>query len=405
MTESKLEISSDEVNRKNTAKHTAHEFANAMRNFQAIESGMARGRVRDISDEIKQDGRNVVIVGSGPSLNYLLGDLKKFDAGIVCTQSQALLLVSHGIIPDYILALDPFACWDMIKGYDWSKHHTKLLCVPTVWPDLVANWPNDIVLFRQTDGKPSWYDSTMPAMYTIREGYRYDAEFKPIIRTAIPMFSSSIPAQLLCASVLGYGDVYLAGCDFGYVNFGNKGKYITRCDSIKYSDGVCSDISMSIQDIDKIEAYASNGCPSDAMQLFYKRNFLSACRLAIDKDIFVLDPHNTTGCVIGAIGDELPHVAIEDIACRNKGETLTEKKARIENYLASVGCFVIETESGAVMFVESSNPMLEVAKFIDSLKKREKSVPIDKNKNMSRIKARLDAVKRLQVSPGCLPAS
>ena len=241
-----------------------------------------------------------------------------------------------------------------------------MIATPTVHPDLIENWPNSIGLFRQSDCRPSWHDSTLPAMYSLRDGYRYDATFKPMIKTAIPSFSSTAALQLLLATFLGCERVFLYGCDFGYEHY-NGEYYKTRFNA-----------KPELVAADNLAA-SDNGCPSDSMQLFYKRNFLTAARLALSPRMVVGEG--------GAIGDEVPRVDSWHDA-RDVIESKEIRKARLETYLSNLGCFTIETDSGALLFVESSDYAHEIPAFCERVN-AEGAHHIDIARNMGIIRSRL----------------
>lgn len=66
-------------------------------------------KMKDFYDENDFQNKNIIIVSSGPSLNCVLEDLKKFREKIVifCAGSAAELLTKNGIIPDMICIIDP----------------------------------------------------------------------------------------------------------------------------------------------------------------------------------------------------------------------------------------------------------------------------------------------------------
>lgn len=364
MADKDAKLDSNQVNSDNRGKHTAHEIANAMRNFRKLHEEYD-STVFDIADMAKHTGKRAAVVASGPSLIDTVDQLKDFDGPIFCSQSQAKFVAENARPPDYIVALDPFAAWHHIDNYDWKSTNTILIATPTVWPNLIANWPNKIGLFLQSDGRPSWHDSTLPAMYSLRSGYRYDAEFVPMIRTRIPSFSSTAALQLLLASIFECSSVYLFGCDFGYSEHGRQ--FITRFDAASPESAIDGLI------------YADNECPSDAMQLFYKRNFLTAARLS-------LAPIAVVGNG-GAIGSELPrvnhwHDTIEFAP-------IDHRKATLETYLAANGCYTIFTDKGALLFVESDNPEQEIPPFCQRINDSgEHRIDISENMRIIRSRAK-----------------
>lgn len=71
-----------------------------------------KGEYKKIKDFYAQNNfidKNIVIASSGPSLNFVLEDLKKLRKKVIifCAGSAAELLVKNGIIPDMVCIIDP----------------------------------------------------------------------------------------------------------------------------------------------------------------------------------------------------------------------------------------------------------------------------------------------------------
>ena len=354
-TESDYGNQSADYNKNTISQQLIHEIHSSTINYPVILDAIKEGRARDIKDEKKLDGEPCFIIGSGPSLDAAIPHLKNWKGGIICTPSQATTLMHFNIEPSHILILDPFHYWADISEFDWSKTRTKLITQPGAWPDLIKNWPNEIILYRSNVGRPdSFYAEEQKMMYTIREGDR-QAKFHVMIPTEITLFACSPPCQLFCAQVLGYGPIFLAGCDFGF----HDGK-------LRYSDWKDGKINnhpfpTEFPD-DWVEGF--NKVITERKQLYYKKNFLSSMRLSLQN--IVTTDH-------GLIS-ELPYADIETVV-RKKGRDIKgfNKKQLIESleqYLAKVGTFVVTAVGKGMSWIESENPMVEIPDFIDNLNRQ-----------------------------------
>lgn len=372
-TESTIRSDSSKYNAGTLYKQLIHEEINSAMNFAPIVRAFEEGRARDIGAEPKVDKMPALIIGSGPSLDHSIKYMKDWKGGIFCSTSHALTLIRNGVIPTHIVALDPFSLWDEIKGIDWKKTNTKLVLQPGVWPTLMENWPNEVLLYRQNLGRPdSYYATTQKRMYSGRVeaglGIR-EPEFHFYIPTEITLFACSPPIQMFIADILGYGNMFLAGVDFAF------SKTIERFTGYTIKEEPLNTIydpfyAMKHPEIWDEHAspfvktdqtiYTNNGLPTHPIHLYYKKNMLSAWRLSC-QTVYTTDN--------GAI-TEIPYASIEKVV-RKQGKDfpLQSKKfvsTSAEKYLASVGAFVVETETG-VSFVEAVNAAHDITCYMYDL--------------------------------------
>jgi DNA-directed RNA polymerase subunit RPC12/RpoP len=336
------------------------EECNSAENWTPIVEAFKAGRARDISDEPKVDKVPCVIIGSGPSLDHSIKHLKQWKGGILCSTSHALTLMYHGIEPTHIVCLDPFSGWDEIKGVDWSKTRTKLVLHPGITPEMVATWPGEMLLYIQDNGHPdSFYETTQKRMYTWRDGPPRNPTFHFYIRTKITIFACSPPMQMFVADRLGYGTVFLCGCDYGFPHnkerftgytVGDDGKWITHEHPYTPADG---------------KVMTNSGVLTAEMHLYYKKNHISAWRLShqqmysTDQGIMCEVPFTNVEKMIQKQGLNYPTQSHEMI------ERITER------YLASVGAFVVVTDNG-VAFIESENPLQDLPAFMAGIERQYK---------------------------------
>jgi len=363
------------------AKQLIHEEYNSAYNHHTIVSRINIGTCRDIADEPKAEHLTpAIILGSGPSLDHALPYLKDWEGGIFCTTSHALTLMRYGIEPTHIVNLDPFGRWEEIQGVDWSKTKSILIAHPGVWPDLLTNWPNDILIYRQNVGRnDSFYSTTQKHMYTRRKGGRDDAEFTLLIRTDIMQFACSPPAQMFCAAKLGYGPVFLSGVDFGF----HSGKERFTGYTVK-KEGTTFDVAGNAPAVvipteweehsypfdesaidPKIMIKTNNGLWTAPIHLYYKKNLLSAWRLSL-QNVYSTDHGIITP-------DEMPYADIEKVVAKQGRGFKPWTKAKIisstERYLANVGAFILVSDNG-INFVESLNPEVELVDFMNGINRQ-----------------------------------
>ena len=377
-------IRNERSERSNSAMYNAstqmvqliHEEYNAAYNHRYIIDRWKAGMVRDISEEPSANGAPVVICGSGPSLDDQIEHLRDWRGGIVCSTSHALTLMRYGIEPTHIMSLDPFCYWEAIEGVDWSKTRTKLIATPTSWPTLIENWPNEILLFRQNNGRPdSFFATTLRNMYTEREGTRHTAKFHVIARTECTMFACSPPAQLFLADRLGYGTAVLAGVDFAF--HGGKQRftgYTVKRPAQALTAGNAAGFEIPTEwerhdypfripeDPEEQRKFivTNNGLYTEQIHLYYRKNMMSAWRLSC-KNLITADE----GAMV-----EVPHMPIEKIIKRQDKLPVKRREWIIdttEKYLASVGAWVVTDENGGHNFVESEKPEEEIGNFITGM--------------------------------------
>jgi DNA-directed RNA polymerase subunit RPC12/RpoP len=357
MTEKELRTKSDEYNAATAVTMGYQEIRNSAENWHAIMRAFAEGRAKDLNDEPKKLLAPVILTGSGPSFDDSVEKLKEWKGAIICHYSQALTLMYHGIVPDYIVALDGICNWEGLRGVDWAATKTKLVLHPGMWPTLVANWPNEMLFFRQNLGRPdSFGTNEQKIMYCERLGTLQDAldskvAFKPLIKTELTMFACTPPTQLFVANVLQYGPVFLVGMDFAY--HGNKERFT----NYEIEDGRWMRKEHMLADPDRDYVITNTGHRSDPLHLYYLKNFVSACRLSMQQ-VYTTDHGALT---------QVPYVDI-DYVIKHQGRKIKTidpglRERQYERYLASINCFALNFEAGSA-FVEVQNPIPDLTGFM-----------------------------------------
>jgi len=360
MTEKELRTKSNEYNAATAVTMGYQEIINSAANYQNIMRAFKEGRAKDLSDEPKKLLEPVFITGSGPSFDDNVEKLRDWKGGIISHYSQAPTLMYHGIEPDYIVALDAICNWEGLRGVDWAntKKKTKLVLHPGMWPSLVENWPNEMLFYRQNLGRADGFGtSEQKIMYCERLGTLEDAlaskvALRPMIKTELTMFACTPPAQLFVAHVLQYGPVYLCGVDFAY--HGGKERMTNYDRDTPDAEWIKHEFPLAPREYVK----TSNGLDTDPLHMYYKKNFVSACRLSMQQ-VFTTDHGALT---------EVPYAPIDKVIATQghsrKWAIAPDMRAKnYERYLASINCFVVNFETGH-QFVEVANPIPDLTSFM-----------------------------------------
>jgi hypothetical protein len=367
-TETGIRTRSDVYNKGTKDLQQIHEEVNTVQNYAVLVKAMKDGRARDINDEPKANKAPCIVIGSGGSLDDAMPLLKDWKGGIVCSTSHARTLMYYGIEPSHIMMLDPFCFWDEISGVDWSKTRTKMVAHPGIWPDVIANWPNEILLYIQNNGRrDSFYATTQKHMYSNREGKR-EAQFTFMIRTEMTVFACSPAMEMFVAGILDYGKIFLSGVDFGYVN----GK--ERFTDYSIENGVWTAHPHPYEPAKPAQGgtvceplMSSNGIPTETIHVYYKKNMISAWRLSgqevytTDKGIITEIPYVPMKRVVkmqGAISTGLP-----------EAKRMEKAIHEAEKYLAGVGAFVLQSSHG-LSFVESEKPDIDLPNYMNAMSAR-----------------------------------
>jgi len=380
-TEAQVRSESDKYNSGTMQKQLIHEEHNTAYNHPIIVQRLKAGTARDLADEPKVDKTPALILFSGGSLDRDIKFLPQWKGGIFCSTSHALTLMRYGIEPTHIVALDPFCTWDEIKGVDWSKTRTKLITQPGVWPTLIENWPNDMLLFRQNIGRQdSFYATTQKHMFTERTGFRNDPKFDLLIRTEITMLACTPPAQMFAADKLGYGNIFLVGADLGFVD--NKDRFtnwtVKKEGRTIEPNGNYAPIELEPEweanehPFDKDEKkddgtpvyndliVSNSGMLTSGYLLYYKKNVVSGWRLS-KQQTWITSKE-------GILAREMPYVSMSKVI-KTQGDMAPYPENWIiktsERYLASVGAFVIWHEEGpGLNFVECKDPEIDLHNYM-----------------------------------------
>lgn len=186
-------------------------------NRQTITNILAKGprQIANVHISPERDLSRILICGSGPSLEDLQ-DVSDFNGVVIATTSSATWLITHGRVPDIIIAADShYVQRARLQGIDKrSRSQISVVTHPLVHPD-VLDVPFYVYFFYipYIADRKNW-ETENPQNVTIRAMY-------PDIDTYFAMSGSTGNAGLILVQALIQHDVIpeypfvaLAGFDF-----------------------------------------------------------------------------------------------------------------------------------------------------------------------------------------------
>lgn len=358
-------LASGAFNENTSQRHYINEVRYTFYNHHVLMEALNSGRAIDLVSLPKRKDKTALIIGSGPSLDAALPLLKDWKGEIVCSTSQAPTLVRWGIEPDHILALDPDSnVGEMAVPGGWEKRKSILHLHPGVDPELVKWWPGKFSLFRKLQPQTSFYANEQNIGYGTlgpKEGHRYDGnKGEPLIKSQIPMLACVLAAQICVGKHLGYHQMFLVGCDFGFK--GEKPRFTAS----QWTEGGWVDYSapppdMSPGPADPLIMTELDGLKSTPMKVFYSHQVVIAWRITETNIV------NTSPGLLRMF----PHAPIEEVLRRqNKGVkafSLNKIREVAEEHLARQNIYFLWIGKG-VMPHEFKDPLHEIPKMIEQLK-------------------------------------
>jgi len=194
-------------------------------NASFLQKGRKSGKVKAAHKLPKiLEPRPAIITGSGSSLDEFpfenLGkDCEQFT--IFCSVSNINSWLAHGIIPDYVVAVDSASALlnFQYKPTDDYKKIT-LLTTPTINHKFLLKWPGPIVIFRPHQPGMDLVEQYLPKMYAdeIETEDARNRFFVPQFPIGFINAGCTVNSMIENACYLGYEPLFLVGVDFGYSN-------------------------------------------------------------------------------------------------------------------------------------------------------------------------------------------
>lgn len=177
-------------------------------------------QVRDMSIDClprARRGEPAVIVGSGPSLDKTAPLLGQWKGKVFSTLSNAIIPARWGHVPDYICMFDAGDHLFEIENYDWSK--SMMITHPSASPKALDAWDrcgykwNKRYYIMMHMGL-QWFDTICPIVFG---GSPYYPDEQAVdVRIAFANAGCTANNAIQIANWLGYGPLFLIGCDLGY---------------------------------------------------------------------------------------------------------------------------------------------------------------------------------------------
>lgn len=384
-TEEMARVMSGVFNERTSQRHYINEVRFSFYNHKRIVEAFDSGRAVDLTELPKRHDRTALIIGSGPTLDEALPLLADWKNDIICSTSHAPTLLRWGIVPDYVVALDPDSHPDELAAPgDWADRKTVLIMHPGINPDMVNWWNGKMAIFRKLQPQTPWYANELALGYAKlgpKDGHRYDGDKAEIyIKAQVPMLACVTAAQICIGKHLGYHQMYLVGCDNSYP--GNKTRFTSsRWTGKKWEDVPAPPLSSQpVGSPDPVIETELNGLRSSPMLVFYSHQVVVAWRIT-ETDIV-----NTSNKGLLRM---FPYTPLEEVIKKQKNGVKAYNVRKIrevaEEHLARQNIYFLWVGKG-VMPQEFKDPLHEIPKLIDQLemvmkqKGREKDFDADANR-------------------------
>lgn len=252
--------------------HIPEEIRNSYENYERIKWQFTRWRkskrAQDV-DERKGQGP-ILLIASGPSLNNVLPILHKWNGAIICTASHATSCVHAGKDPTYIVSLDHRQRPEKFNCNWWYGRDSALITHPAINPEFNKRWKGKTYFYRKMVPDVNLHAVIIPLAYG------------QWIKTQLAVFSSSTPAMLGLAEIMGYSPIILVGCDFG-LDYFRKWSYEKRADWMPRAWPFGHWVQAPHKKLDteqmKSMMIAENGVKTNKIQVYYKRSMICGWRL------------------------------------------------------------------------------------------------------------------------------
>jgi hypothetical protein len=324
------------------------EIMNSYYNHPLIMEDFAAGRASNLDPRQPGNAGPALIIGSGPTLDRNHDLIRGWNGGIFCSSSQCRAMVALGKKSFNIVAVDVKTLSNEFTPMNiWGDVGANLILHPGMDPEVIHEWRWRKQYFRIIVHGMPFYTEMLPIAY-------------PMIRTTMYVYGCVASAQIMIANLLGYGPLFLIGCDFGYE--GNQARFT---DFNRTADGKweLAEKSGPPQFTLHPKVTFRNGVVSDHFQAYYKQTFFNAWRLTL-ADIFRVGP--------GGGLYEVPEISKERLS-QTQGAleasdfvlSNRDKQDISERYLLQFGTYTFEFPNGQVEFVLFKNPEVEIPQYLE----------------------------------------
>lgn len=242
-----------------------------------------------------------IIIGSGPSLDQYIEELRDWKGGIMCSPSHATTLKYHGIDPTYIVIFDCESYPEEWFAKKWNYEKTSMILIPGTHPGVINMWKGRKYYYMIYDPFVQFWARVTPA------------GFGDMITTVTAPYAHTSPTLLSHAKLLGYGPIFAFGMDTGYPSVESMHRFTMwrygrnkwekddkggRVKNPNYKKWICSPPSRAA-DAEKEYGFvfAENGKPTNNMFMYYRKTFI-AC--------YWLEAVDVIDCTDGIMNGILP---------------------------------------------------------------------------------------------------
>jgi len=272
---------------------------NAAENYEPIKKTFLKEN-RDAGILLgKEHPPNVLLIGSGPSLNDWEPYFKDWKGDIICSSSHLAYFEAIGIKPTYCFIIDA----DPAMSYLVTDADTKditLVTHPNMDPVVRKGWKGPIIYFRMFDPGDAYFSEVMPLIYSDFFDYR-KKELKPGVRSYVLNSGNVTNCQIAMATFWRYKNIFLCGVDLGFP----KGEIEDQYRFIGYErtkDGFKREAPIPIPKERHI-MMGHNGIKTDQVSCFYKYSTMI---------LWGMDNANVYSCSRGIL-TELPYLSPLDV--------------------------------------------------------------------------------------------
>ena len=202
-------------------------ITNGVENYFAIKEAFKKARP-DLTAIQLPPGTPVMIVGSGPSLDENVEQMRGWRGAIFCTPQTYPILMSRGIVPQFVTAIDT-SIDDVVPLEGEGNSYTTLITHPAINPKLIGGVNNvescyggDGTIFLRSF-KPAWKGPTIfiQVLFDDETDFLFKA-MHPYISFVVGAQGCVSNMQLIMAGALKATNVVLVGMDMQNTDKGQE---------------------------------------------------------------------------------------------------------------------------------------------------------------------------------------
>jgi len=307
---------------------------NAAENYGRIKEVFMKEN-RDASILFKREHPdNVLLIGSGPSLNDWEPYFKEWKGDIICSSSHLAYFEALGITPTFCFIIDADPNMSFLVSEADTKNIT-LVTHPNMDPVILASWKGPVIYFRMHDPGDPFFSEVMPMVYADFLDHA-TKEQKPGVRSYVLNSGNVTNCQLAMANYWQYKRSFLCGVDLGFP----KGVIENQYRFVGYKrtkDGFEREEPTPIPK-ERVMFKGGNNIKTDQVSCFYKYSTMI---------LWGMDNANIYSCSRGILR-EIPYISpAEVVACQGNIPASYEvpneiKYKKAQQYLTYRGIYIMK---------------------------------------------------------------